>query len=171
MVFRKLRCIFAHLLKSRTNFKTVDQISYKTLSIKKSEVKKDWWIVDAENQVLGRLASKIAHYIKGKHKTTYTPHINCGDKIVIINADKVRLTGSKMANKEYQFYSGYPGGQKKKTAQQMMDKRPTFLVENAVRGMLSRNKLRKSLLKNLHIYAGAEHPHKVQNPKELKLDL
>ena len=147
----------------------MDQISYKTPSVKPSEVKKDWWIVDAENQVLGRMASRIAHYIKGKHKTTYTPHVDCGDKIIVINADKIRLTGNKMATKEYQFYSGYPGGQKKRTVEQMLTKRPDFVVLNAVRGMLSRNKLRKMQLKNLHIYASAEHPHKAQNPKELKI--
>ncbi len=114
----------------------MDTISYKTISANKETVTKDWVLIDAENEVLGRLASKAALLLRGKLKPNYTPHVDCGDNVVIINADKVRLTGSKWADKEYITHSGYPGGQKVLTAKQMKLRKPTFIVENAIRGML-----------------------------------
>lgn len=126
-------------------------------------------MVDAEGQVLGRLASRVAALIRGKHKTNFTPHVDCGDNVVVINADKVRLTGKKMTDKVYLRHTGYPGGQREQTPKEIMAKYPERLVEMAVRGMLPRNRLGRRLFTNLHVYTGTEHPHTAQQPKEIKL--
>jgi len=144
----------------------VDTLSYKTVSAKKETVERKWYIVDAENEVVGRLCSKIAHVLRGKHQPHYTPHVDCGDYVIVINADKIRFTGNKMAQKEYLTYSGYPGGQKSTTAQELMQKKPTKVLENAVKGMLPKNRLGRAMFKKLYAYAGSEHPHDAQQPQE-----
>jgi large subunit ribosomal protein L13 len=133
-------------------------------------VQPEWLIVDAENEVLGRLASKIAMLVRGKHKPTFTPHVNCGDHVVVINAEKVRLTGTKMADKEYQRYSLYPGGQTIERAEKLVARKPEALVENAVRGMLPKNRLGRRLFNNLHVVAGTEHKHVAQAPRAFDLN-
>lgn len=147
----------------------MDALSYKTISANKATVNKNWVVVDAENMVLGRFSSEIAKRIRGKHKTNYTPHVDCGDNVIVINAEKVRLTGKKFAEKEYIHYTGYPGGQRFASPQMLMDKNPALIIEKAVRGMIPRTKLGEAIIKNLHVYAGAEHPHAAQQPKEIKL--
>ena len=146
----------------------MDTLSYKTKSLNKATVKKEWFVFDAEGQTVGRFASKIANILRGKHKTGFTPHVDCGDNVIIINADKIRFTGNKMNAKEYVFYSGYPGGQRFESVKNMLDKRPTYVVEHAVEGMLPNNKLGRQLFKNLFVYAGNDHPHAAQQPKKLK---
>lgn len=146
----------------------MDTLSYKTVSANKTTVNKEWVIVDAEGAVLGRLATLIASMLRGKHKTNFTPHVDCGDNVVVINAEKVLLTGDKMALKEYVRYTGYPGGQKFTTAEEMLKKNPISLVENAVRGMLPKNRLGRAIYKNMHVYAGAEHPHEAQKPRKVE---
>tara|TARA_B100000965_G_C19130507_1_gene557272 strand:- start:58 stop:513 length:456 start_codon:yes stop_codon:yes gene_type:complete len=148
----------------------VDTLSYKTISANKATVKKEWYVVDAENETLGRLASKVAKMIRGKHKPYYTPHVDCGDHIIVINAEKIRLTGNKMDEKTYITHSGYPGGQKTITAAQMLAKKPIAVVEKAVKGMLPKNRLGRALFGNLHVVEGTEHQFEAQKPKELKLD-
>ena len=135
----------------------------------RATVEKQWFVVDAENQTLGRLASKVAKIIRGKHKPTFTPHVDCGDHVIILNADKIRLTGNKWDQKEYQRYSGYPGGQYITGAREKMAKHPTFMVENAVKGMIPKNRLGSVVIKNLHVFAGTEHPHEAQKPTALDL--
>lgn len=142
--------------------------SYKTQSIRTVDVSKEWVLVDADSQVLGRLASNIAKVIRGKNKTNFTPHVDCGDHVVVINADKVRLTGKKWDDKVYISYSGYPGGQKKITPRRLKAKSSAFIIERAVKGMLPKNRLGSKLFQNLHVYEGVEHPHSAQNPKPLK---
>lgn len=146
----------------------MNTLSYKTKSTKPSEVKRDWYVVDAEGEVVGRLASRIAHVLKGKHKPEYTPHIDCGDNIIVLNADKIRFTGNKMMNKEYLTYSLYPGGQKSKKAHQIMSRKPEMIIESAVKGMLPKNKLGAAMYKKLFVYTGTKHPHGAQQPKEFK---
>jgi len=146
----------------------VNTQSFKTVSANENTVERKWYVVDAEGQSLGRLASNIAQILRGKNKPYYTPHVDCGDYIVVINAEKVRLTGNKMSNKLYLRYSGYPGGQKKRTAEQMLEKNPISLVETAVKGMLPKNRLGRQMFKKLFAYAGAEHKHAAQQPEELK---
>jgi large subunit ribosomal protein L13 len=147
----------------------VNTLSYRTVSANKQTVSRDWILIDAENQVVGRLAAKIANLVRGKHKPYFTPHVDCGDKVVVINADKIRFTGKKMSDKVYLHYTGYPGGQRSITPDKLMAKKPEEVLTLAVRGMLPGNKLRKEFLKNLFIYAGSEHPHQAQNPKSLEL--
>lgn len=148
----------------------MDTLSYKTISANKATVKKEWYVVDAENETLGRLASKVAKMVRGKHKPYFTPHVDCGDHIIVINAEKVRLTGNKMSEKTYISHSGYPGGQKEITAEQLLAKKPIALIEKAVRGMLPKNRLGRALFGNLHVIEGTEHQFEAQKPKELKLD-
>jgi large subunit ribosomal protein L13 len=143
----------------------VNTPSYKTQSAKKEDVERKWYIVDAEGEVVGRLCSKIAQVLRGKHKASYTPHVDTGDYIIVINAEKVRFTGNKMQNKEYQTYSGYPGGQKSRTAREMMEKRPIRIVEIAVKGMLPKNRLGRQMYKKLFVYEGTDHPHEAQKPE------
>lgn len=147
----------------------MDTLSYRTVSANKATVIKDWVVIDAEGAVLGRLAAQVAIMLRGKNKTNYTPHVDCGDNVIVINADKVVLTGEKMKEKEYVRYTGYPGGQRFATASEMMAKKPIFLIENAVKGMLPKNRLGSALFRNLHVYAGATHPHEAQNPKKVEL--
>ncbi len=148
----------------------MNTLSYKTVSANKNTVNKEWLLVNAENQVLGRLASEIAKILRGKHKTNFTPHVDCGDNVVVINAEKVRLTGNKWDAKEYIRHSGYPGGQSSLTAKELMDRKPVALVEKAVKGMLPKNRLGADLFRNLYVYVGSEHDQKAQKPKEIKLN-
>lgn len=147
----------------------MDTNSFKTVSLNKATAEKNWLIVDADSQVLGRMASEVAKMIRGKHKPGYTPHVDCGDNVIVINADKVRLTGNKWTDKQYVRHTGYPGGQRTETPNQVKAKSSTILVEKAVRGMLPINRLGRQLFKNLHVYEGTEHPHGAQKPKEVKL--
>ncbi len=146
----------------------MNALSYKTISANKATVTKGWVVVDAEGQTLGRFASKVANILRGKHKPSFTPHVDCGDNVIIINAEKIRFTGNKMNDKEYKFFSGYPGGLRYEVAKNILVRRPTYIVEHAIKGMLPKNKLGSELFRNLHVYAGAEHPHGAQQPKELK---
>jgi large subunit ribosomal protein L13 len=146
----------------------VDTLSFKTQSSNSATIEKGWVVVNGENMVLGRLASQVARIIRGKHKASYTPHVDCGDRVIVINADKIRLTGKKWDAKEYIRHTGYPGGQRRTTAREMKAKSSTLLVENAVRGMLPKNRLGRQLFKNLFVYEGAEHPHEAQKPQEIK---
>jgi len=148
----------------------MNTLSYKTVSANKETVNKEWLLVDAENEVLGRLASKVAHLLKGKHKVNYTPHVDCGDNVIIINADKVKLSGNKWTQKKYVRHSGYPGGQTTLSANELMEKKPFAIVEKAVKGMLQKNKLGAKQFRNLYVYASAEHPHAGQNPKTINLN-
>lgn len=147
----------------------MDTLSYKTISANKETVTKEWVLIDAENQILGRLASKAAFIIRGKHKPNYTPHVDCGDNVIIINAEKISLSGKKWDDKEYVRHSGYPGGQRSKTAVQLMAQKPTAMVEKAIKGMLPKNKLGSALFRNLYVYAGTEHQQEAQKPKAIKL--
>jgi len=142
----------------------------KTWTAKAADLKSDWYVVDATDQVLGRLASGVAAILRGKHKPTYTPHLNSGDHVVVINASKVKVTGSKLQTKEYTRYTGYPGGLRRRSLQRAQDLDPTFPVTTAVRGMLQRNTLGADMLKRLRVYAGAEHGHQAQKPKVLTFD-
>lgn len=146
----------------------MDTLSYKTVSANKATADQKWHVVDASGQTVGRLASHIAAVLRGKHKPNYTPHVDTGDYVVVVNADKVRFTGNKLADKVYLRYSGYPGGQKKATAQDLMTNKPVKIMENAVRGMLPKTKLGRAMIKKLFLYEGAEHPHQAQKPQELK---
>jgi large subunit ribosomal protein L13 len=137
--------------------------------VKKEEVKREWYIVDAKDKVLGRLASKLAYILQGKHRPDYTPHVDQADFIVVINAEKVKLTGKKLDQKVYWHHSGYMGGLKLETARKLLEKRPEQLIYLAVKRMLPRNKMRDKLLKKLKIYAGESHPHSAQNPKPLEI--
>lgn len=148
----------------------MDTLSYKTISANSATVNKNWVLVDAKDETLGRLASKIANLIRGKHKTNYTPHVDCGDHVIVINADKISLSGNKWESKEYITYSGFPGGQKSATATEVMAKKPIFMVEKSVKGMLPKNRLGRAMYKNLYVYAGAEHPHEAQKPQQLKIN-
>lgn len=148
----------------------MDTLSYKTRSANKATVKKEWYVVDATNEVLGRLSSKVAKILRGKNKPDFTPHVDCGDNVIIINAEKIRLTGNKMSDKEYVRYTGYPGGQRIELAEDILKKNPARLIEIAVKGMLPKNKLADAVIKNLHVYTGANHPHEAQQPKELILN-
>ena len=142
----------------------------KTKSLKASEINKEWYIANAEGKTLGRFASEIAKILRGKHKPSFTPHVDCGDYIVVINAKKVNLTGNKWENKTYISHSGYPGGQKIKTAKQVFDKNPSDLIEKAVKGMLPKNKLGSAIYRNLKVYAGAEHGQEAQKPKAININ-
>jgi len=148
----------------------MNTLSYKTVSANKNTVTKEWVLVNAENQVLGRLASEVAKMLRGKNKPNFTPHVDCGDHVVIINAEKIRLTGKKWDAKQYIRHSGYPGGQSSLTAKELMDRKPTAMVEKAVKGMLPKNKLGAELFRNLYVYEGEEHDQKAQKPKEIKLN-
>lgn len=148
----------------------MDTLSYKTVSANKETADKQWVLIDAEDQILGRMASATAKILRGKNKPNFTPHADCGDNVIIINADKVKLTGNKMDQKEYVRHSGYPGGQKFVTPKELMAKKPTAVVEYAVKGMLPKNKLSNQLFRNLFVYAGAEHKHEAQKPREVKLN-
>ena len=147
----------------------MNTLSYKTVSANKATVNKEWVIIDAEGKILGRLASVVASMLRGKHKTNFTPHVDCGDNVIVINAEKVILSGEKMTDKDYIRHTGYPGGQRFVKADQMLKKNPISLVEIAVKGMLPKNRLGSALYRNLHVYAGNEHPHEAQKPKKIEL--
>ncbi len=147
----------------------MDTLSYKTISANKATAQKDWVIVDAQSQVLGRFASGVAKILRGKHKPNFTPHVDCGDNVIVVNAGKVRLTGKKWDDKVYVRHTGYPGGQRIATPKILMQKSEITLVEKAVRGMLPKNRLGRKLYTNLYVYAGSEHPHSAQQPKEVTL--
>ncbi|TKJ47655.1 50S ribosomal protein L13 [Candidatus Aerophobetes bacterium Ae_b3a] len=141
----------------------------KTYVPKKTEIKKNWYLVDAEGKILGRLASKIAQILSGKNKPIYTPFLDTGDFVVVINAKKVKVTGNKEKKKIYYHYSGYPGGMKEIVYEKLLEKKPALIIQKAVRGMLPKNKLRSKMLKKLKIYAGPEHRHQAQNPEKIEL--
>lgn len=150
--------------------KTVDTLSYKTVSANSATVNKEWLVIDATDLVLGRLASRVALILRGKNKPNFTPHVDCGDNVIIINAEKVKLTGKKMTDKVYVHHTGYPGGQRTVPIAQMLQKKPTEVLRHAVKGMLPKNRLGAKLLGNLYLYAGSEHPHQAQKPREIKLN-
>ena len=148
----------------------MDSLSYKTISANAATVDKQWVVIDATDEVLGRLASQVAKILRGKNKPSYTPHVDCGDYVIVINADKVKLTGKKMTDKVYTRHTGVPGGQRFATPADYLAKKPTFLIEKAVKGMLPKTRLGEAIMKNLKVYAGAEHPHAAQNPTAIKLN-
>lgn len=148
----------------------MDTLSYKTKSANKATVNKEWYVVDATNEVLGRLSSKVAKILRGKNKTDFTPHVDCGDNVIIINAEKIRLTGNKLTEKQYVRHTGYPGGQRFTSPEELLEKKPERIVEMAVKGMLPKNRLGRAIAKNMFVYVGAEHPHEAQQPKELNLN-
>lgn len=147
----------------------MNTLSYKTKSATPADITRAWHIVDAEDVALGRLATTVATILRGKHKPSYTPHEDTGDFVIVINAEKVKFTGNKKAAKEYITFSGYPGGQKRMTADKMLVKKPILPVEHAVKGMLPKTKLGRRMFKKLFVYAGAEHPHVAQKPQEIKI--
>jgi large subunit ribosomal protein L13 len=147
----------------------VNKLSYKTVFVNKFTASHNWYIIDAEDVILGRLATRVANMVRGKTKTDFTPHANSGDKVIVLNASKVRLTGNKMNDKQYIRHTGYPGGQRIQTPKQILEKKPEELLRKAVKGMLPKNKLQKEYLKNLFIYSGNEHPHEAQKPVQIEI--
>jgi large subunit ribosomal protein L13 len=147
----------------------VDTLSYKTISANQATVEKGWVLIDAQQAVLGRLASDVAKIIRGKNKPNFTPHVDCGDNVIVINADKIRLTGRKWTEKEYITHTGHPGGQRFTTPRELAARNSALIIERAVRGMLPKNSLGRKLFHNLYVYNGAEHPHEAQQPKTIKL--
>lgn len=168
----KKSCSFAALFGYSVNktVNKVDTLSYKTLSANKASSNKKWVIVDAENQVVGRLCAKVAKVLRGKYKPSFTPHADCGDNVIIINADKIVFTGNKMTEKVYTRHTGYPGGQRFTTPIELMRKFPERIIENAIHGMLPKNRLGREIQRNLFVYAGTNHPHGGQQPEVLNLD-
>jgi large subunit ribosomal protein L13 len=148
----------------------VDTLSYKTISANKATVQKEWVVIDANGQTLGRMASKVAKLLRGKYKPSFTPHVDCGDNVIIINAAKVVLTGNKWNDRVYLRYTGYPGGQREATPAVLMEKGADRLVHKVVKGMLPKNRLGAALLKNLYVYAGTEHNHEAQQPKTIDIN-
>ena len=148
----------------------MDTLSYKTVSLNKATAEKKWLVIDATDLALGRLASRIALILRGKNKPGFTPNVDCGDNVIVINAEKVALKGKKMTNRVYVRYTGYQGGQRFSTPAEILAKRPTELIRRAVKGMLPKTRLGDKVLGNLYIYAGPEHPHQAQNPTEIKLN-
>lgn len=148
----------------------MDTLSYKTKSANKATVNKEWIIIDATDMVVGRLATRVAFILRGKHKPDFTPHVDCGDNVIIVNAEKVVFTGKKMTDKEYIRHSGYPGGQRSRTPEEVLKKFPERVLEHAVKGMLPKNRLGADLFRNLFVYSGPEHPHEAQQPKEINLN-
>lgn len=147
----------------------MNTLSYKTVSANKATVEKEWVLVDAEGQTLGRLASVVALILRGKHKTSFTPHVDCGDNVIVVNAEKVTMTGAKMTDKEYIRHTGYPGGQRIVKADELMKKHPVRLIEYAVKGMLPKNRLGSEIFRNLYVYEGPAHKHEAQQPKLIDL--
>jgi len=148
-----------------------NKLLYRTKAANKEIISRDWVLINAENIPLGRISSQIATILKGKNKPYYTPFIDCGDNVILINAEKVKLTGKKLENKEYIRYSGYPGGQKITTANRILQKKPIFLIEHAVKGMLPKGILGRKMFSKLHVYTGSNHPHSAQQPKEIKFNI
>jgi len=148
----------------------MDTLSYKTIATNKSTANKLWVLIDAEGQTLGRLASKVAILLRGKHKPNFTPHVDCGDNVVVVNASKVNLTGKKWEDKTYIRHTGYPGGQRTLTSKQLFDKNPSTIIEKSVKGMLPKNKLGAALFRNLHVYNNTNHNHEAQKPASINLN-
>ena len=148
----------------------MNTLSYKTVSANKATADKQWIVVDAEGHNLGRLSTKVAMLLRGKYKPSYTPHVDCGDNVIVINAEKINLTGNKLDDKTYIRHTGYPGGQRSLTARVMQQKNPALLVEKAVKGMLPKNKLGAELFRNLNVFVGTEHTHGAQKPKTINLN-
>ena len=148
----------------------MNTLSYKTVSASKATANKEWVVVDAAEQPLGRLASKVAKILRGKHKTNYTPHADCGDYVIVLNAEKVALSGNKWNDKTYIWHTGYPGGQKSMTASELMKKDNLKVVQRSIKGMLPKNRLGSAILKNLYVYEGTEHKHEAQQPKVINLN-
>ncbi len=148
----------------------MDTLSYKTVSANAATVNKQWVLVDAEGQTLGRLASRIAKVMRGKHKPNFTPHVDGGDFVIVINAEKVSLSGQKWDQKEHIRHTGYPGGQRSLTSRELFEKDPILLIESAVKGMLPKNRLGRKIYKNMHVYVGAEHPHEAQKPEVINFN-
>jgi large subunit ribosomal protein L13 len=144
-------------------------VNTRTHVVKVSDIEREWFVVDATGQTLGRLASKIAGILKGKHKVTYSPHLDVGDYVVVVNADKIHVTGRKMDQKMYYRHTGYPGGIRQATLRQQLDRHPTFALKAAVKGMLPKNRLGRAMVRKLKVYAGSDHPHQAQQPKPLEL--
>ena len=147
----------------------MDTLSYKTVSANKETVNKEWLIIDAEGQPLGRLGTAVATLLRGKHKTNFTPHVDCGDNVIVINAEKISLSGNKWSDKVYVRHTGHPGGQRFTTASEMLAKKPEAIIEKAVKGMLPKSKLGAEMFRNLYVYVGTEHKQEAQQPKEFKL--
>lgn len=147
----------------------MDTLSYKTVSANRTTVNKEWLLVDAEGETLGRMASKVAYLLRGKHKPSFTPHVDCGDNVVIINAEKFVLSGNKWSDKTYLRYTGYPGGQRSTSVKQLLDKNPEGILEKAIKGMLPKNRLGAELFRNLKVYAGTEHGQEAQKPTVVNL--
>lgn len=175
----KCWCKTKYLLSSQPEFRkeiqlnsliTVNTLSYKTVSANSETVTKNWVVVDAQGQTLGRMATKVAKLIRGKYKTNFTPHVDCGDNVIVINAEKVVFTGNKMVEKVYVRHTGYPGGQRELTAQELLARKPMALVEKAVKGMLPKTKLGSKLYTNLHVVVGAEHKYEAQKPTLIDLN-
>lgn len=148
----------------------MNYLSYKTVSVNKENANKQWYVIDAEGQILGRLASQIALILRGKRKACYTPHSDCGDNVIVINAEKVILTGNKMEDKVYVRYTGYPGGQRVRSVKDQLNRKPIAVIEHAVRGMLPKTKLGDAIIRNLYVYEGPEHKQQAQQPIELKIN-
>ena len=147
----------------------MDTLSYKTVSANDATVKKEWYVVDATDMVVGRLASNVAKILRGKNKPDFTPHVDCGDNVIIINAEKIRFTGKKLEEKQYVRHTGYPGGQRFASPADLLKRKPEAILEHAVKGMLPKNRLGRKIYTNLFVYVGSEHPHQAQQPKELNL--
>lgn len=143
----------------------MNTLSYRTESAKKETVERKWYVVDADGQTAGRLFSRIAHVLRGKHKPAFTPHVDAGDYVIVINAEKIRFTGNKLQQKEYIRFTGYPGGQRRETAENLQNRKPEAIIEIGVKGMLPKNKLGRAMVKKLFVYAGSEHPHAAQKPE------
>ena len=148
----------------------MNTLSYKTVSANSATVSKEWVLIDAADQPLGRMASIAAKFLRGKYKTNYTPHVDCGDNVIIINAEKIKLSGNKWNDKTYLRHTGYPGGQRSLTAQELYDKDPARVVENAIKGMLPKNKLGSAIYRNLKVYVGSEHDQEAQQPRTINLN-
>ncbi len=148
----------------------MSKLHFTTKHANEATVKRNWYVVDGANQTVGRMCAKIASVLRGKNKAYYTPHVDCGDFVIVINADKVKFTGNKMEDKEYLTYSGYPGGQKGESARNLLNRRPEVVIERAVKGMLPKNRLGRKMYKKLFVYAGTEHPHGAQRPAELSFN-
>jgi len=148
----------------------VETLSYKTVFVNKETVQKNWVLVDATDQILGRLSSRLAIVLRGKHKASFTPHVDCGDFVIVINAEKVKLTGKKWTDRLHFRHSGYPGGQKQESPETLYKRNPTKLVEEAVRRMLPKTRLGRAMFTNMNVFAGSEHPHQAQNPSLLDIN-
>ncbi|MFT5925416.1 MAG: large subunit ribosomal protein L13 [Rubritalea sp.] len=148
----------------------MNTLSYKTISANSATVNKEWILIDAAEQPLGRMSSIAAKFLRGKYKTNFTPHVDCGDNVIIINADKITLSGNKWSEKSYIRHTGYPGGQRSLTANELFAKDPARVVEHAIKGMLPKNKLGSAIYRNLKVYSGSEHEHEAQQPKTINLN-